>query len=496
MAANTSASKNSAFTELIRRIVKTVYTVKHVEVMGSLFQELCLFGKSSKAPHQLLEYRTHRFLGLTRVFQRILHLWEHIVTWYAERLDKARRNNNKLPAGFPLEQDYQNLTQVLSLLQPITLVNVKSQSESANHVDVLLTLYKLRITVLDCSKELKDYRSTKDHRMAFRPEDLTDLASDTRGLLHDAFHKRFFSRYTDRTEIANCSFVLEMQLFLYLNFKNFGGFLKHIVLLCNANENGSTTATGERQFTKIKKSIYENVRKLILSIIPAQGSREPPPVDALPPAAPTLFSEDLIELFGDIIEEDQTEPEVARDMNGARPDEELERWEGTQTTLQFVNGPTGKQPETVLEFWRGQEDTGTYKFLPLVARILFAVPSSSAQIERDFGTAGRLVTPQRGSIAAHNADMSAFLNCNRKFVGVAQCAKIRERDIDAFIPSNVKVGLEDDNVEECERLLFQPVAMRKRTKKEQFDVVAFQRKVNAFVHGEDISRFFQMFMGH
>ncbi|ETI31091.1 hypothetical protein F443_21876, partial [Phytophthora nicotianae P1569] len=92
----------------------------------------------------------------------------------------------------------------------------------------------------------------------------------------------------------------------------------------------------------------------------------------------------------------------APDVNETRIDEELERWETSVTSIQT----NGKRPETILEYWKRQSDGGAYKFLPLVARILFAIPTSSAQIERDFGTAGQLVTPQRGSIAPHNVDMS------------------------------------------------------------------------------------------
>ncbi|GMF47656.1 unnamed protein product [Phytophthora fragariaefolia] len=397
-------------------------TLKHSSSnMGSLFEELCLYGKSGKSPHQLLEYHAHRFLGLTRVVKRILDLWEPLVSWYAGRLDKARRDNANLPASFPPERDYQHLAQILSLLQPITLVNIKSQGESANQVDVLLTLYKLRTSVLDCSKELRDYRSSKERRMAFRPEDLTPLASDTRRLLHDAFQKRFFSRYTDRTKISTCSFVLEMQLFLHPNFKSFDGFLKRIVLLCNADQNGTVTADGERIFARIKKIIYDKVQSLMPSVAQTQESRAP------------------VHHVG---------PEEVRDMNAARVDDELERWEGTQTSIQI----NVKRPETVLEFWKRQVESGAYKFLPLVARILYAIPSSSAQIERDFGTAGQLVTPQRGSIAPYNVEISAFLNCNRHFVDVTHCPKIRERGITKFIPSNVKVGLEDDSAEGCELL--------------------------------------------
>ncbi|ETO59804.1 hypothetical protein F444_21898, partial [Phytophthora nicotianae P1976] len=138
----------------------------------------------------------------------------------------------------------------------------------------------------------------------------------------------------------------------------------------------------------------------------------------------------LQSLFGDVIDPERCGVQDAPDVNETRIDEELERWETSVTSIQT----NGKRPETILEYWKRQSDGGAYKFLPLVARILFAIPTSSAQIERDFGTAGQLVTPQRGSIAPHN------------------CPKIPKRDIEMHIPCNVKVGLEDGDMEGFELL--------------------------------------------
>ncbi|KAI9983532.1 hypothetical protein PInf_007597 [Phytophthora infestans] len=230
-----------------------------------------------------------------------------------------------------------------------------------------------------------------------------------------------------------------MQLFLHLNFKSFDGFLKRVIQLCNADSSGVATAAGDRHFTKIKKTIYDKVRSIMVAVAAPEEVRPSPPVDDQSPAPSTLFSEDLMELFADVIDTDPTEPESTQDLNSTRIDEELERWETAPTSLQI----NGSRAETKLEFWKRQAET---------AQILFAIPSSSAQIERDFGTAGQLVTPQRGSIAPHNVDMSASLNCNRQFVDVTQCPKIHVRDIDKFIPSNVKVGMEEDDAEGCELL--------------------------------------------
>jgi hypothetical protein len=57
-------SKNPEMTVRVRHIVKTIYQTKHVEVMGSLFEELCSTMHDGKAT-QLLDYRSHRILGIS-----------------------------------------------------------------------------------------------------------------------------------------------------------------------------------------------------------------------------------------------------------------------------------------------------------------------------------------------------------------------------------------------------------------------------------------------
>ncbi|ETI40741.1 hypothetical protein L917_13262 [Phytophthora nicotianae] len=186
-----------------------------------------------------------------------------------------------------------------------------------------------------------------------------------------------------------------------------------------------------------------------MEAVAAPGDVRPTPlVEEQPPAPSAFFSEDLMEIFVDVIDDEPTEPERVQDLNSARVDEELESWETNSCSIQT----NASRPETMLEFWMRQAKTGAYKYLPLVARVLFAISSSSTQIERDFGIAGQLVTSQRGSIAPQNVEMSAFLNCDRQFVDVTQCPKIHPRDIDKFIPSNVKVGMEEDDAEGCELL--------------------------------------------
>ena len=69
-----SKSKNPEMTKLISKIVKTVYQVKSVDVMGTLFTELCEFLDNGKST-TLVNFRVHRFVGLTSVLHRIFEKW-------------------------------------------------------------------------------------------------------------------------------------------------------------------------------------------------------------------------------------------------------------------------------------------------------------------------------------------------------------------------------------------------------------------------------------
>ncbi|EGZ26937.1 hypothetical protein PHYSODRAFT_431775, partial [Phytophthora sojae] len=64
---------------------------------------------------------------------------------------------------------------------------------------------------------------------------------------------------------------------------------------------------------------------------------------------------------------------------------------------------------------------GSYSILPRLTKILYALPASSAQIERDFSVCGDMVTSHRGSLSKENVDMCAFLNRNEEYVDITQC---------------------------------------------------------------------------
>nr|KAE8918270.1 hypothetical protein PF009_g31412 [Phytophthora fragariae] len=105
-----------------------------------------------------------------------------------------------------------------------------------------------------------------------------------------------------------------------------------------------------------------------------------------------------------------------------RAEDELDRWLEDPVGVQRNADMTPK--ESVLQFWKRLEESGEYRLIPKAVRVLFAIPSSSCQIERDFCVSGEMVSPQRTSLAGDSIDMCIFLNRNPKFVNLLQCEEI------------------------------------------------------------------------
>ncbi|OWZ11286.1 LOW QUALITY PROTEIN: hypothetical protein PHMEG_00015717 [Phytophthora megakarya] len=368
-------SKNPPMTDLFGRIVKPIYQTKHVEVMGSLFRKLCELGTDdgARAPQQLLDYKAHRFLGLTRVVRRISLLWTPLSAWYDERLAKAAREgkNHRQYFRWPIYEGEQ-----CTLTGSTDAIDLKYEIPAAA-----------------------------------------------------SFSTDFFSRYTDRQKISKCLFVLECQLFLHPNFKNLDGVLKDVGLLYSIQE-GLPRTTAEGNIGQIKHVITNTLRDMMKAV---RNKTEFENMLNFPPPLPVVFSEDLMELFANT-PSDTIESEQQQDVDDARVEDELQRCIMARTTLR----QNEDQIESNLAYWKRQEETGTYEILPRVARIIYAIPVSSAQIERDFDVAGLLVTPQRSSIAPHTI-------CKRDYVDVTQCERIPANEVSLHLPGNVLVSMDSED---------------------------------------------------
>ncbi|RLN93271.1 hypothetical protein BBJ28_00025331 [Nothophytophthora sp. Chile5] len=383
-----SGLDNPDMQELVTKLKRTVFSTNAVEVVGSLFTDLCsVLNPGSKAKN-LLQFEAHRFMGLTRVIARALEKWEVLVSWYEERRNKSFRDNEE-PDSFPLDGHKLDLEHLLSLFNPITILNRKSQAEDANQVET-----------------------------------------------------NFFSRYTDQAKITQRPFIFECQMMLHPRLKNLET-LSNVARISNQHL-GRQFADANRIAGEVCQQVKRHVREIMLSVVSEQGhdqqatQPEPQPEHFQFASAPTsVFSEELSDLYeaAPVID-----PVVAREDP---VDAELRKWMTDTSTL--TAKPDGTC-ETLLEFWRRQKESHSYCIIPKAVRLLFSVPTSSAQIERDFGVSGMMVASLRGSTAPHNVDMCSFLNRNRKIVDVCQTPKIAKADIESHIPSNVVVTLDNDNL--------------------------------------------------
>ncbi|EGZ30221.1 hypothetical protein PHYSODRAFT_323627 [Phytophthora sojae] len=119
--------------------------------------------------------------------------------------------------------------------------------------------------------------------------------------------------------------------------------------------------------------------------------------DTAPTNAANVFDDDILATFAVQPIRSTERPAQQRNKHDTLIAGELKRWLEDSDGLQMITVPdpaktSVRRPESILEFWHRQQQSKRYVLLPMVARILFAVPSSSAQIERDFGNSGQMVT--------------------------------------------------------------------------------------------------------
>ncbi|KAK1932345.1 hypothetical protein P3T76_012339 [Phytophthora citrophthora] len=192
----------------------------------------------------------------------------------------------------------------------------------------------------------------------------------TRALLHEAFHRVFFRRYTDRHVMTSCSYAFEMQLLLHPNFKNPDGALKKVVRRSNLQAGASQQVT-DRHYAKVRRKVIDRVRNIMVAVDTQPIS---PGIVAPPPEVG--FSEGVMGLFAETADEVVLPPaETQTSLHEQRIDKELDRYLATSTSLRAVRPG---EPEPVLSFWKCQQEHRNFRLLCLVARVLFSIPSASA----------------------------------------------------------------------------------------------------------------------
>lgn len=128
----------------------------------------------------------------------------------------------------------------------------------------------------------------------------------------------------------------------------------------------------------INRKFVDKVRTMMRAVADHQSS--PAVVEPAPQPAPAVMSgfDEAVSFFCG------TERPGNPILSSAnRVDEELNRW--------MTDPPVFT--DNALRFWKDQDSEHNFKYLAQVAKAVYAVPTSSAQIERDFGQSDRLVTP-------------------------------------------------------------------------------------------------------
>ncbi|RAW20785.1 hypothetical protein PC110_g22772, partial [Phytophthora cactorum] len=133
-----SARANPEMADLVVRMVRVIFQVKHVSAAGNLFQERCKT-KTKGASTRLVGYSTSHFLSLTNVLNRVIEKWPAITAWFEERGRQDLRAR-KSPPEFPLANQYDELVNTLSVLKQMGGIERSCQAERPEQVEVLAQL--------------------------------------------------------------------------------------------------------------------------------------------------------------------------------------------------------------------------------------------------------------------------------------------------------------------------------------------------------------------
>ncbi|POM60407.1 LOW QUALITY PROTEIN: hypothetical protein PHPALM_30737 [Phytophthora palmivora] len=221
------------------------------------------------------------------------------------------------------------------------------------------------------------------------------------------------------------SFILEAQMCLHPVFENPERGYQLIIDRANPHLQVDEQ-TVQRNVDKVKEYVRKCVVSLMLGIVVAEADTQHSSQTSSPSGMESMFGEDPA-------------PREQSSGHEGCVEEEYDRWLTDTVTLERkANGKV----ESILEFWKRQEESSTYHYLPRVARILFAVPSSSVVIERDFGVSGMMTTTHRTSLSNHNMEMCSFLNRNREFTDETQCKIFTEEGYANAVHTNMLVALE------------------------------------------------------
>ncbi|CAN0424688.1 unnamed protein product, partial [Ascophyllum nodosum] len=336
---------------------------------------------------------------------------------------------------FPLAVHKTAIEELYSLMKPVALLIKNSQrSGGPTGLSTFIDLCTLQATTLDMEKPLlitvprkvrlgEAGSATAVTKRA--ASSLQAVTTSTRKMLRDAILKRFFNKRYDEAVFAvpEPSYVFEMAACM----SPFLHDLKWLPKFCSSPEEAD----------RVDKHIRTKVVDLMVSMAEGAGCRQRsgptptrprlptsasvPPACSPRPACPRSRTTNrpsewpTAAFFGDDSEGDGNGDNTGPCKLTLREvcQQEFDRFQERFKSTKAKDYPLS----VLLSFWAG-EGRALYPNMARVARGLLSVPASAAVLERDFSTAGRLITGSRSRLAGEYVEMTLFLNGNKEYIPV------------------------------------------------------------------------------
>ena len=381
-----------------------------------------MFGNATK----LVNAAPHRWISTCKVLEEVLRSWEALEKHYLD---------NEAGGNFPLAVHKTAIEELYNLMKPVALLIKNSQrSGGPTGFSTFIDLCTLQATTLDMEKPLlitvprkvrlgEAGSATAVTKRA--ASSLQAVTTSTRKMLRDAILKRFFNKRYDEAVFAvpEPSYVFEMAACM----SPFLHDLQWLPKFCSSPEEAD----------RVDKHIRTKVVDLMVSMAEGAGmqAEERPDSDETTSsnkrkrptgsfATPSVSKKQDDEqaqrmadsgLFGDDSEGDGNGDNTGPCKLTLREvcQQEFDRFQERFKSTKAKDYPLS----VLLSFWAG-EGRALYPNMARVARVLLSVPASAAVLERDFSTAGRLITGSRSRLAGEYVEMTLFLNGNKEYIPV------------------------------------------------------------------------------
>ena len=380
-----------------------------------------MFGNATR----LVNAAPHRWISTCNILEEVLRSWEALEKQYLD---------NEADDAFPLAVHKTAIEELYSLMKPVAVLIKNSQrSGGPTGLSTYIDLCMLPSTTLDVEKPLDitvpreawvgegGPTTTTTKRAA---TNLIEVTTSTRKMLRDTILKRFFNKcYDEKASVSpEPGYVFEMAACMSPYFHKLTWLPK--------------LSSSEAESERISNLVKTKVVDLMVSMAEGAGAEteEQPDVDDTEPsnkrerpagpfpgagvskkqddamiermAASGLFGDDSGEDSGDVTGPSKL---FLRDVC----QQEFGRFQERFKTTKLKDYPLGE----LLSFWAG-EGQSLYSNMARVARVLLPVLASSAVLERDFSTAGRLITGSCSRLGGGYVEMTLFLNGNLEYIPV------------------------------------------------------------------------------